>query len=199
MFTTRVINNLPSAEKIIKNINFGTAVGLTKTAGEAKSAVIGAWKGKFTIRNPWLERSPIGPKIKPATRDKLTAEVSMSAKFARLQDEGGIKLPYKNYLAMPADSGPLAGKKRIPVAMRPKNLKDAFILTTKSGTKLLCIRKMSGRGKNRSSGVVPMYVLIPRASIKRADIFRDPIEKVVNRRLKPNISAGITRALQTMR
>lgn len=41
MFKARMINNLPSAAKIIKNLDFGTAVGLTKTAKEGQAAVFG--------------------------------------------------------------------------------------------------------------------------------------------------------------
>lgn len=183
----------------MKNFNYGTAVGLTKTAGEARNAVVGAWKGKFFIRNNWLENSPIGPKVTPATAATQFAEVKMAAKFGPLQDAGGIKLPYRHYLAMPASTGPLAGKKRIPAAMRPSNLQGAFVIVTKTGTRLLCVRKMSGRGKNRASGIVPMYVLTPKAKVKRADVFYAPIKKVVERRLMINVNAGIENALSSMR
>jgi hypothetical protein len=196
---TSISKALPSAEKIVKNINFGTAVGLTKTAKEGQAAVIGAWRGSFTIRSPWLERSPIGPKITPATATSQFSEVKMSARFGPLQDKGGIKLPYKHYLAMPADAGPLNKAKRIPIKLRPANLQNAFILTTKSGTKLLCVRKLAGRGKNRKSGVVPMYVLIPRANVKAKNVFYEPIKKVADRRLLRNVNEGIDKALRTMK
>lgn len=196
---TSISKPFPPAVKIVKNINFGTAMGLTRTAKEGQAAVIGAWKGAFTIRTPWLERSPIGPKITPATATSLFSEVKMSAKFGPLQDQGGVKLPYKNYLAMPADAGPLNKAKRIPVRLRPVNLQNAFILTTKSGTKLLCVRKLAGRGKNRKGQVVPMYVLIPRANIKAKNVFYEPIKKVADRRLVRNVNEGIDKALATMR
>jgi hypothetical protein len=93
---------LPPAAKLIKQFAFGTAVGLTKTAGEAQDAVKGAIRGKFTIRNKWMD-SPIGIKRKAANKNDvpIAAEVSTKAKFMKLQDEGGPKLAYKNYLAIP--------------------------------------------------------------------------------------------------
>ena len=199
MFKARMINNLPSAAKIIKNLDFGTAVGLTKTAKEGQAAVFGAVKGTFKGPNNWL-RSPIGIKITPATPRTLRSEVKTSAKFLPLQDEGGTKLPYGNHLCIPATKGPLAGRRRIPPNMRPKALMDSgkgFITTTKSGTKIMGVRGLKSRGKY--AGFTIMYVMVPKANIKAAKVFHDPIQKVVDRRLGLNIRNGIDHALKTMR
>jgi len=197
-FTAKIVQR-PSFEKIIKNLNFGTAVGLTKTAKEGQAAVFGAVKGAFKGPNNWL-RSPIGIKITPATPRTLRSEVKTSAKFLPLQDEGGTKLPYGNHLCIPATKGPLAGRRRIPPNMRPKAIMDSgkgFITTTKSGTKIMGIRGLKSRGKY--AGFTIMYVLIPKANIKAANVFYDPIKKVVDRRLAINIRNGIDHALKTMK
>lgn len=185
----------PNFDSIIKQLNFGTSKGVNQTVTEGKAASIGAIKGKFQIRNNWLTNSPIGIKAKFSNKNQspIVGEISTAARFLPLHEEGGIKLPYKNYLAVPADTGPLNKAKRIPERLKPKNLVNAFVLTTKSGTKLLCVRK--SRGKNK--GVVPYYVLIKRAKIKQVDIFREPIQKVVDRRLGKNISDGIEMAFKT--
>lgn len=208
-FTAKIVQLPPTADKIYKNIKYGTAVGLTKTAKEGQAAVQSALRSKFTIRNRWLEQNtPVGIKIKPATKDDLQSIVRTAAKFLPLQDTGGIRLPYKNFIAVPAYNSPISKAKIIPTALRPKNLKKSFVLKTASGKQFLCIRQPKGKGamsslprdatSRHTSGLVVMYQLIPKAKIKKADIFYDPIEKVVKNRLTSNISEQIDKALRTM-
>ncbi len=193
-FSAKIIQRPPSAESIVKQIRFGTARGLTTTAKQAQSAVQAALRSKFIIRNNWLnQNTPLGIKITPATPATQTAEVKTAARFLPLQESGGPKIPYKNFLAIPTKNARSTPTAKIPKAKLPKNLQNAFILTTKSGVKLLCIRKSKGRNK----GVIPMYLLVPRAQIKSAHIFYDPIHKVVAQNLSKNISEGIDNALKT--
>lgn len=194
-----------SPAAIERNIRFGTAKGLTTTATQAQTAVINKLRSTFTIRSNWLSPStPVGIKREIATPQTMKARVYTAARFLPLQDEGGIKLPYKNYLAMPADNGPLAGKKRIPENLRPRNLKNTFgadkvfELVTKSGTRLLCVRGFT-QVSQWSEQVVPMYVLIKRALIKPAEVFHDPIIQVCNEKLRPNIAQEIQSALDGMK
>lgn len=196
--SAKVVQLPPTAEKIYKNIKFGTAVGMTRTAKQGQAAVQSALRRFFTIRNRWLEQqTPIGIKIKPATKDDMQSIVRTAARFLPLQASGGIKFPYKNYLAIPADAGPLKGKRVIPKAMRPRALKNAFILVTKNGTRLLCVRGLKTRGKYK--GVTPMYVLVPKGKIKQVDFWEKPLRDVVNRHLTDNISKEIDNALRTMK
>lgn len=191
----KIIKRPLSAESIARQFAFGTSVGINKTVKEGQQAVITQLRHTFTIRNNWLERSPIAIKAKFSNKNQnpIVGEIYTKAQFLPRQEEGGIKIPYRHYLAMPADTGPLNKAKVIPSRLRPANLPNAFILTTKSGTKLLCVRK--SRGKNK--GIVPYYVLIPKAHIKKVDIFEVPIRKVVDRRLALNIAEGIDNALKT--
>ena len=193
MFDFKIIQRPPSAESIVKQINFGTAVGLTKTAKQGQKAVQDALHSKFTIRNKWPEVGPLSIKITSATKAKLEAEIKTAARFLPLQESGGPKIPYKNFLAIPTKNARSTPTAKIPKAKLPKNLQNAFILTTKSGTKLLCIRKFKGKNK----GVIPMYLLVPKAQIKSAHIFYDPIHRVVAQNLSKNISEGIDNALKT--
>lgn len=199
MFDVRITKFPPTAAEIMKQINFGTALGLTNTAIQAQTAVVGAMQGRFTIRNNWLTNSPIGIKINRATKVNLKAEVFTRAPFLPLQESGGIKIPYGNHLAMPADDGPLKKLKKIPEALRPKALMASgrgFIITgKKSGVKLMMTRNLKSRGKY--GGVRIMYVLIPHAKLKPANVFYKVIGKVVDRRLALNISQGIEKAFAT--
>ena len=195
--TAKIVQRPPSAEKIIKQLLYGTAVGLTKTAKEAQAAVQGSARGKFTIRNRWLEQqTPVGIKIKPAMPTNPVAEVYTKAPFGPRQEFGGTKIPYKHWLAIPITGTARPTKSSmIPKRNLPRSLQNAFVLTTKKGTTLLCVRK--ARGKNK--GIVPMYVLVTRVQVKRTNWFHDPIEKVVRRRMMSIIDREIGIALAKMR
>ena len=150
--TSKFESNMPTAQKLVKQINYGTAVGLTRTAKEGQAAVQGALRGKFTIRNAWLTNSPIAIKITPATQATQFAEVYTKAPFMQRQDEGGEKIPYKNYLAIPIIPFARPSKNAlIPKRNLPSNLKNAFILTTKTGKKILCVRTATGRQGRRGA------------------------------------------------
>lgn len=195
-FTSKIIQMPPTAEKIYKNIQFGTAVGLTKTAKEGQAGVISALQSKFTIRGQWFKQNtPVGIKVKPATRDSQRAEIWTAAPFLPRHEDGSVKLPYKNWLAIPTENVRKSKAAKIPANLRPNRLQNAFVIVTKGGTRLLCVRK--GRGKNRS--VTVMYILVRRAKINKAEIWDQPIRSVIARRLDDNIADGIDKALKTMR
>ena len=193
----------PPADKIIKQMNYGTMRGINATIDEGQAAVVGTLKGKFTLRNRWFQQqTPVGIKKKKARYNEtpISGEIFTKAPFLPRQDEGGTKIPYKNYLAIPITGGARRTKTSlIPKANLPRNLKNAFIITAKSGVKMLCVRKMSGRGRKRSSGVVPMYFLVKKSQIKAAHVFVEPISTVVKRRLGSNIVGEVEKALRVMR
>lgn len=200
----------PSPEKIAKSTLFGLARGLTTTAQEGQAAVVGALRGKFTLRNKWFEQqSPLGIKKKPATAADPSAEIWTAAYFLPLQETGGPKVPYKHWLAIPIVPFAKPSKNAlIPKQNLPANLKNAFVLTTKSGKEILCIRRLMGRAQGRGAvsslpmfggrqtpGLVTMYMLVKKAQVKKADIWLEPITKVVERRLHSNVEASIQAAL----
>lgn len=171
-------------------------MGLTRTAKEGQEAVVDSLKAKFTLRNSWFKQNtPVGIKVQPATKDKLQSAVYTAAKFLPIHEEGGTKIPFRNWIAVPTANAQPNKSKRIPQKNLPKNLQNAFIMVTKSGTRILAIRKI--RGKDR--GVVPMYVLTPRAKEPKREFFYGTIKKVVDRKLTSNISSGIDKALATMK
>jgi hypothetical protein len=185
----------PSPERVIKSLNFGIARGLTKTAGEAQQAVIGAIKGTFITRGSWFEpRTPVGIKREIAKPDNLKARVHTAARFLQLHETGGTKIPYKNFLAIPTSNARKTPQSKIPKALMPGALKNAFIIVS-HGVRLLCVRK----GRGRRNAVVPMYVLVKRSKIKQQSTFYEPIEKVVNRRLSKNVAESVALALSELK
>jgi hypothetical protein len=186
----------PSADKIYKNIQFGTAMGLTQTAKDGQSAVLSSLKSTFTLRNDWAQPSnKFGIKIKPATKDDLSAEVRTNADWLKIHEEGGIKHAQSGRLAIPTDNVRRNKRLIIPRNQRPKGLAGkAFVLMTKKGPVLA---QRISRGKRK--GLIVLYGLETSARIKKQSTFYEPIRKVVAARLNINIEAGIQKALDTMR
>jgi len=194
--TTRVINNLPSAEKIMKNIDFGTAKGLTKTAKQGQSAVVDALQSNFTLRGTWFNQNMRhGIKITPARKDKLQSSVHTLADWLEPHETGKDKTPRGGNLAVPTDQVRRNKRMIIPKGQRPRGLAaKAFVLQTKKGP-VLAQRLIKGKRK----GLIILYGLEPQVKIKKRPTFRVPIEKVVKSNLKSNIAEGINDAIRTMR
>jgi hypothetical protein len=193
--TAKKISSTFSADKINKQIDFGTAVGLTKTAKEGQTAVIGALKGSFTLRGTWFQpSSKVGIRIKPATKTNLKAEITTAADWILKQIKGGQYFPFKgNMLAIPTENVRRNKRMIIPRGQRPLRLQKAFVIKTAGGASILFQRK--GRGKKKD--LVAMYILVPKVLIHAVDTFYEPIQKVVDRRLLKNIGDGIEMAFKT--
>lgn len=207
MITAKLVKR-PDMDKILKNVRFGTAMGLTRTAKEGQEAVQGAVRSSFTFRNNWLAPSnKFGIRIKPAKRDDLSAEVKTQATWLKKQGKGGnvtassrvrqFRYTYngQEFIARPSkELRPPGSTKVLVKRLWPSALKNPFVTKTKKGVYLLCQRYGPG-----PRDIVVMYILDPVVTIKPVDAFYKPIQKVVDRRLNTNIRTGIDRALATMR
>lgn len=189
----------PDFAKVMRNINFGTATGLTKTAKQGQAAVVDSLQSTFTLRGRWFEQNMRhGIKITPAKRDKLQAEVKTAADWLEPHQEGKDKSGKGHRLGVPLwGARPRGSKKILATALRPHALLKAgkaFILDTPKGEIIATVR-----GRGAASRIVPLYGLEKKVKIKKRPTFREPIEKVVSRHLKDNIRNGIANALRTMR
>lgn len=191
----------PRMDVILKQVDYGTAVGLTRGAKLGQSAVQGSLRSKFTIRNNWLEQqTPLGIKITPATPAKLRSEVKTAARFLPLQEKGGTKIPFGNHLAIPTKNVRPNPRALIPKNLMPKALVatgKAFVEKFKNGTMALSVHGLKKSGK--FSDVVVMYFLVPRAQIKSVDFWEGPIESVLRIHLKSTIDREIVSALKKAR
>lgn len=193
----RLVKRPPAVEKIIKNLNYGTAVGLTKTAKEGQAAVVASLGSTFTLRGNWWQQSnKFGIKIKPATREDLQAEVRTQADWLEIHEQGGTKTARGGRLAIPTENVRRNKRQIIARANRPSALrgKRTFIIKTSKGD-VLYQRKYYGK----RSVIVPLYNLEPRARIKKQSTFFDPIERIVKKNLHRNIEMEVRKALATMR
>lgn len=96
-----------------KQVPFALARALTWTAQDCQKAIQDSIPKRFTVTKKWwLKQQPTGIKIKPAKKDKLWAVVYTEAYFAKLQEDGGIKTPFRaKKLQVPTDKVPKSRKK----------------------------------------------------------------------------------------
>jgi hypothetical protein len=195
--SVKVIERPPSSEKITKNINFGIARGLTRLAKDGQSAVLGALRGKFTLRGTWFQQqNRFGIKIQPAKPNDLVAAVQTRADWLEKQETGGDKTSIQGHsIAVPTDQVRRNKRLIIPRGQRPPGLgSKAFVLQTKHGPVLA---QRITRGKRK--GIIILYGLERKVKIKKVDVFEKPIEKVVGRRGQRIIEQSIVEALATMK
>lgn len=151
------MRNLP------KQIRYATAVALTKSADAAQETILSRTRDVFTIRKNWLTPGyKFGINRKTARADDLTAEVYTRAPWMLRHEEGGLKLPKGEHLAVPQEGVRRTKKDLIPAGQKPKALKRSFIIwKTKSGPMLF---QRVGRGK--ASRIKPMYAFEKSAHIE---------------------------------
>ena len=175
-----------------KQFRFALSKALNATAKLAQTATKKAIQSSFTIRGNWLN-SAIGPKVLFATKDDLSAAVVMKGDFLNLQETGGIKLPSGRFLAVPTGNVRRTKRDIIARSNRPKNLRNTFIITGKSGRKLIAQR--TGRGKKKTVKI--MYVLIPQAEIDKTPTFTVAVPKTFEKEFSGVFFEELKRALAT--
>jgi hypothetical protein len=191
----KILQKPPGAAAINKQLDFGTAVGLTRNAKRGQTAVLGALRGNFTLRGSWFNPSnKFGIKIKPATKTDLVAAVQTNADWLIPHEEGTDKRPTKGQnIAVPTDQVRRNKRLIIPRGQRPKGLNTkAFVMQTKHGP-VLAQRITRGPRK----GIIVLYGLERSVHIKKVSTFYEPIQNQVKRFLGHDISEGIEFALKT--
>lgn len=201
----------PDWTKIAKNVRFGTAVGLTKTAQAAQEEVISEIQKTFTTRGNWFQKSnKFGIRITAAKKadPTLEAAVHTAADWLVAHETGATKTPHgRARFAVPTEAVGRGGR-RIPASKKPRNLKNSFVIQTKRGPVLF--QRLFGnragkfttrRVKRGGTGtqIVPMYGLEQSVKVKKRSTFYEPIRKVVGKRLSGEVRDGIHNALRTMR
>lgn len=190
------IEGLDQLGNFAGQVPFALASALTKTAKQGQDAVIQNLQDTFTLRTNWYKPSnAIGIRITPAKKNDQVAEVRSAAKFLLPHVEGKDKIPFGKFLAIPTDNVRRNKRRLIPNPQRPKNLKNSFILTLKSGLKVLAVRV----GKGRRSTIRIMYLLEPKARLKKAEVFFEPVQKVVKENFENNFNESIKKAIKTAR
>lgn len=187
---TAKIRNLP------KQLRYATAVAITRSAEHAQDAILARTRDVFTIRKNWLTPGyKFGINRKAARKDDLSASVYTRAPWMLLHEEGGNKLPKKQYLAVPQEGVRRTKKDLIPASQKPRALKRSFVIwKTKSGPMLF---KRVGRGKG--STIMPMYAFERSAKIESRWQFVSTGIATVKQVYRKIFSSAIKNALETAR
>jgi hypothetical protein len=201
----KLIKAPPSADKLISNIRFGTAVGLTRTAKAAQAASVSAIQSAFTVRSNWYQQSnKFGIRITPATKQKLQSSVHTLAYWLEPHERGGKKTSRRpsGMLAVPQINVRRTKRQIIPKAQRPRNLKGSFVIPTRSGPMIFIRAKRRSKAGVREGydpNLRAYYALEPSVHLKRQSTFFDPIQKTVEQQLKQNIIREVENALRSMK
>lgn len=186
---TRFLNDLQK-----RQIPFATAKALTDTANQARGEIVKHLQSTYTLRTPWYKPGTrYGINVAIAKKNNLVAEVFTRAPWMARHEEGGLKLPAGRNLAIPSAFVKRTKRELISKANRPRNLKNAFLVRSKSGQETLFQRV--GRGRNRT--IRPMYFLERQAEIKPTLQFAEIAQKVGKERWKKIFAAALDFALRT--
>jgi hypothetical protein len=195
------------------NMNFALSLTVNRLAGEAQAAVKQAMGSSFTIRRPWVVN---GIRRTRSTKSNLSAWVySMDSggrrDFMALQQEGGIKTPKGDHVAIPMKAAFPNKGALIPAWMKPKALLGQPVATTNrrngritlisSGSykALLVNSKKPGHQIiliKKAGKYIPAWHLAPRAQIDRTGFLSAPVFATVARRRDDVLKAALFDALR---
>jgi hypothetical protein len=176
-------------------MRFAIAKGLTDLAKAAQQEVIDTLPSRFTIRNTWYKpNTPLGFKIKMATKENLQSEVYSTASFLGLQEEGGTKRSISGHrIAIPTDQVRRNKKDIIPRSQRPAQISKLFPIKSKGRTFLV---KRITRGTQKGS-LSFLYQLRTSTNIKPRLQFHETCQQIADRKGTSIMETAIQYALDT--
>lgn len=166
-----------------KQMIFAAATALTAVAKEAQLAAIQAIAETFHTRNPWyVESSPYGVHITPATKDDLSSEVKSDAWWLVPHETGEDKVAQDGqFLAVP-----VRGTDARP--RRPGSLPNSFVLNTRRGPVIF---------QRTGKVITPIYGLERRVHIKQQSTIVKPTLRIVDERFADIYMEKLEQALET--
>lgn len=188
-----------------KQLPFATARALTWTAKDAQKALQESMPETFNVtRKWWMQQQPTGIKVKSAKKAELQADVYTLAYFAFLQEESGIKIPFKGRgILIPTPLTPKYGRKAggaAKVMAGKKILRRGGkaggdpVITLQSGKRGVFRRK----GKKRLP-IQLLYSYVPRAHIRARMEFRAKAHKKAMQQFDFFFAQSLAQALKTAR
>lgn len=191
-----VVMKTASAERMLKGakkqIPFAIAKALTNTAQDVQEEEGRELNRVFTIRSLWWKKNrKHGIKVKAARKTKLVAHVHSSAYWLVDHLKGAVRTPQHLHRAVPKSEN-IRRKKtgQAAKAWLPANIKNKFIIKTGRNSLLF---KWDKRKKQREL----VYLLIPRARIKKRFDFYGVGKKTAKKTWKGNVQDAVKLALRT--
>lgn len=197
---TRHLNNVQK-----RQVPFATARALTWTAKATQAELQRLMPMTFNVtRKWWLKTQPTGIKITPAKKLDPVAVVYSKAYFANLQEQGGIKHPFKGRgILVPTEQVPKYGRKAggaAKVLAGRKILRSGGkaggdpIVTMPNGCKGVFRR----RGKKRLP-IERLYSFVPEANIRPRMNFKAHAAQTVRKQFNPLFQKSLAMALASAR
>lgn len=193
-----VQNDLAKAMKQLRSLAeaeqlaYATSVALNKTAREVQDAVKDAMPRRFMLRSNWVQQ---GIRLDYSNKRKLEAVVYSRDKFMGLQEVGGEKTPHGNYLAIPTTLVRRTPRDRVKRSETPAALGDKLEVVTVGRRRFLALKK---RRKGASANMLRlMYILIPRASVKKRLGLNEDGIKIARAKFLPNLRDALEQAVRS--
>jgi len=198
------------ADIAANQIPYATALSLTRTAQDSQAVIRDQVLPKeFILRRASWARS--GIRITAATKRVLMAAIEDINKYMELQETGGTKLPYKDMLAVPLSGARPTLRSLIRFEDYPAQVmaRGGFINKVGSTLVMFAVALKRGRQKGLSRRVkgfaqakwarqvIPMYALVPRATIPARYGFVKAVGQVVQARWRGNFEAAFQQAVRT--
>lgn len=193
MFNLNVKSNAKEFTRYLDDVQrrqvpFALARALTWTVQDGQKAVQDHIPAVFEAKVKWWAKNqPTGIKIEPAKKDRLTAAVYTDAYFAKLQEDGGIKAPFKSSkLQVPSERVPKSRRKSGGVKVM---LAQKKTFSTKRGV----FRKVGGKKDRR---VELLYWKTKTAVIKPRFGFRSVVYNTTLKVFPDKFSRSLASALR---
>ena len=203
-----VLDNIAQVQKRLTDIErrqipFATAGAINDTLFDIRKQIVGVTAPRaFDIRNKRFLSAAI--RVKKASKRNLVGEVfdHLGRGHLGLHARGGTLMPRGRHLAIPGrdiENKRTAGG-AIRKALRPRTVlsksakRRAFVTTFKSGQQAIVRRK----GKKRQPLQV-LYLLEPRARIRKTFPFHADAERVARAQFKRHFNRRLRQALRTAR
>jgi len=209
MITTQFKVTTVGHRDLDKQSTFACASALTLTGKEIQTANVRAIDEAFTVRNEWDKRGPLAVKVKPATKQNLTAWIGTAfeelEKFVE-QTAGSyvIKVPRGEFVAIPTGNVRRTKRDIIRAMQRPRNLrgKRDVVLPMRKGNGLVLFQRQRGPSPNSKyrgvkSHLTALYILVPRVKVKEVDVMFGPAVKIYRDRFGKIFEQQMAKALAT--
>lgn len=177
-----------------QQLPFAVSQAMNRTAIEVQQAVKAAMPRRFTLRSNWVVQ---GIRVEFSNKRKLEAVVYSRDKFMTLQEYGGTKKPFGNYLAIPTTLVRRSPKDKIRRSETPKALGDKAEVITVGRRRFIALKK---RRKGASGNMLRlMYMLIPQAGIQDRLGLNADGQRIARARFTQHLQAALEQAIKTAR
>ena len=174
--------------KARRQVPFVLAVTLTHLAKASQAEI----RERVLPRQFILRRAAwakAGIRIRPATKQRLESEVADINPYMLLQETGGTKLPFGRFIAVPLRGARRSQTSVIRAEDRPAAVMKAggFIRGNVMFRAAQVFKKQRRRrgmvgpvnAQRQRNRVMPMYALVPKASVRAVYAFAPTVQRVV--------------------